>query len=161
VRLSCSQRLYTLMDTEAQVCSSKGHQGGSVDRQCQPSFCLIKFWNPLSQSIRLHLSVLVLYCAGQGESSLSYTASDVCLLLLDWFWPLISRQNLVCGLSNKEMNFQNKGAVLVQIAPLLIRQPRNQNQSQRKRAKWEMLLTGHGWRESDQDRPLIQHAQER
>jgi len=30
---------------------------------------------------------------------------------------------------NKEMKFQNKGAALVQIAPLFISQPRNQNQS--------------------------------
>ena len=39
--------------------------------------------------------------------------------------------NLVRGLWNKEMKFQNhdKGAVLVQIADLLISQPRNQNQS--------------------------------
>ena len=33
--------------------------------------------------------------------------------------------SLVRGLSNKEMNFQNKGAVPVQIAPLLFSQPRN------------------------------------
>jgi len=39
--------------------------------------------------------------------------------------------NLVRGLWNKEMKFQNhdKGAVLVQIADLLISQPRKQNQS--------------------------------
>ena len=38
---------------QAQVCS-KGHQGSSVDRPCQPSFHWIKFWhgrNPLPQSI--------------------------------------------------------------------------------------------------------------
>ena len=54
---------------QAQVCS-KGHQGSSVDRPCQPSFHWIKFWhvrNPLPQSIRLRLSVLVRYWAGQGE----------------------------------------------------------------------------------------------
>jgi len=54
---------------QAQVCS-KGHQGSSVDRLCQPSFHRIKFWhvrNPLPQSIRLRLSVLVRYCTGQGE----------------------------------------------------------------------------------------------
>jgi len=54
---------------QTQVCS-KGHQGSSVDRPCQPSFCWIKFWhvwNPLPQSIRLRLSVLVRYWAGQGE----------------------------------------------------------------------------------------------
>ena len=54
---------------QAQVCS-KGHQGSSVDRPCQPSFHWIKFWhvrNPLPQSIRLHLIVLVRYWAGQGE----------------------------------------------------------------------------------------------
>ena len=39
------------------------------------------------------------------------------------------RTNLVRGLSNKEMEFQNKEAVPVQIAPLLISQPRNQHQS--------------------------------
>jgi len=36
---------------QAQVCS-KGHQGSSVDRPCQPSFLWIKFWhvwNPLPQ----------------------------------------------------------------------------------------------------------------
>jgi len=63
---------------QAQVCS-KGHPGSSVDRPCQPSFHWIKFWhvrNPLPQSIRLHLSVLVRYWASQGEWSLSWTASD-------------------------------------------------------------------------------------
>jgi len=39
------------------------------------------------------------------------------------------RTQLVRGLSNKEMKFQNKGAVPVQIAPVLISQPHNQNQS--------------------------------
>jgi len=48
---------------------------------------------------------------------------------IDWFWLLILTTNLVRGLSNKEIKFQNKGAVLVQIAPLLFSQPRNQNQS--------------------------------
>jgi len=46
---------------QAQVCS-KGLQGSSVDRPCQPSLHWIKFWhvrNPLPQSIRLRLSVLV------------------------------------------------------------------------------------------------------
>jgi len=54
---------------QAQVCS-KGHQGSSVDRPCQPSFHWIKFChvrNPLPQSIRLHLIFLVRYWAGQGE----------------------------------------------------------------------------------------------
>jgi len=54
---------------QAQVCS-KGHQGSSVDRPCQPCFQWIKFWhgrNPLPQSIRLRLSVLVRDWAGQGE----------------------------------------------------------------------------------------------
>jgi len=37
--------------------------------------------------------------------------------------------NLVRGLSNKEMKPQKKGAIPVQIAPLLLSQPRNQNQS--------------------------------
>ena len=53
----------------AQVCS-KGHQGSSVDRPCQSSFHWIRFChvrNPLPQSIRLLLSVLVRYWAGQGE----------------------------------------------------------------------------------------------
>jgi len=48
----------------------QGRQGSSVDRPCQPSFHWIKFWrvrNPLPQSIRLRLSVLVRYWAGQGE----------------------------------------------------------------------------------------------
>jgi len=54
---------------QAQVCS-EGHQGSSVDRPCPPSFHWIKFWhvrNPLPQSIRLRLSVLVRHWAGQGE----------------------------------------------------------------------------------------------
>jgi len=60
-----------------QVCS-KGHQGSSVDRPCHPSFHWIKFWhvrNPLPQSIRLSLSVLVRYCDvdGQGEWGLYWT----------------------------------------------------------------------------------------
>jgi len=56
--------------------------------------------------------------------------------LIEWFWLPIFRTNLVRGPSNKEMKFQNTGAVLVQIAPLFIEiaplfisQPRNQNQS--------------------------------
>ena len=48
---------------------------------------------------------------------------------INWFWLPIFPTNLVRGLSNKAMKFQNKGAVPVQIAPLLISQPRNQNQS--------------------------------
>jgi len=44
-------------------------------------------------------------------------------------WLPIFRANLVRGPWNKEIKFQNKGAVLVQIAPLFISQPRNQNQS--------------------------------
>ena len=54
---------------QGQVCS-KGHQGSSVDRPCQPSFHWIKSWhvrNPLPQNIRLRLSVLVRYWASQGE----------------------------------------------------------------------------------------------
>ena len=50
-------------DGQAQVCS-KGPQGSSVIRPCQPSFHWIKFWhvrNLLPQSIRLRLSVLVRY----------------------------------------------------------------------------------------------------
>jgi len=39
---------------------------------------------------------------------------------IDWFWLPIFRTNLVRGPWNTEMKFQNKGAVLVQIAPLLI-----------------------------------------
>jgi len=52
---------------QAQVCS-KGHQGSSVDRPCESSFRWIEFWhvrNPLPQSIRLRLIVLVRYWAGQ------------------------------------------------------------------------------------------------
>jgi len=64
---------------QAQVCS-KGHRGSSVtvDHPCQPSFHWIKFWhgrNPLPQSIWSRLSVLVHYWAGQGDWSLSWTAS--------------------------------------------------------------------------------------
>jgi len=40
--------------------------------------------------------------------------------VIEWFWPQIFRTNLVRGPWNKEMNFQNKGAVLVQIAPLFV-----------------------------------------
>jgi len=40
--------------------------------------------------------------------------------LIDWLWLLIFRTNLVRGPWNKVMKFQNKGAVLVQIAPLFI-----------------------------------------
>ena len=39
---------------------------------------------------------------------------------IDWFWLPIFRTNLVRGPWNKEMKFENKGAVLVQIAPLFI-----------------------------------------
>jgi len=56
---------------QAQVCS-KGHQGRSVDRPRQPSFCMIKFWhvlNPLPESIRLRPNVLVRYLAGEGKWS--------------------------------------------------------------------------------------------
>ena len=48
---------------------------------------------------------------------------------IDWFGLPVFRTNLVRGLSNKKMNFQNKGAVPVQIALLFINQPCNQNQS--------------------------------
>ena len=40
------------------------------------------------------------------------------ILSIDWFWLPIFRTNFVRGLSNKEMTFENKGAVLVQIAPI-------------------------------------------
>jgi hypothetical protein len=50
-------------------------------------------------------------------------------LQMDWFWLTIFRTNIVRGPWNKEMKFQNKGAVLVQIAPLFISQPHSQNQS--------------------------------
>jgi len=53
----------------------------------------------------------------------------VALDFIYWFWLPIFHTNHVRGLSNKERKFQNKGAVLVQIAPLWIRQPRNQSQS--------------------------------
>ena len=55
---------------------------------------------------------------------------------IDWFWLPIFRTNLVRGPWNKAMKFQNKGAVLVQIAPkfievapLCISQPHSQDQS--------------------------------
>ena len=48
---------------------------------------------------------------------------------IDTFGLPIFPTNLVRGLSNKEIKFQNKKAVPVQIAPLLFSQPRNQNQS--------------------------------
>jgi len=54
---------------QAQVCS-KGRQGSSEDRPCKSSFHWIKFWhvrNPLPQSIRLRVGVLVCSWAGQGE----------------------------------------------------------------------------------------------
>jgi len=54
---------------QAQVCS-KVRQGSSIDRPCQPSFCLIKSWhvrNPLPQSIRQRLSVLVRYWGRLGR----------------------------------------------------------------------------------------------
>ena len=47
------------------------------------------------------------------------------LCFIDGFWLAIFRTNLVRGLSNNVMKFRRKGAVLVQIAPLLISQPRN------------------------------------
>jgi len=60
------------------------------------------------------------------------------LVVTTIFWRILSnrviylpifRTNQVRGFWNKEMKIQNKGAVLVQIAPLFISQPRNQNQS--------------------------------
>jgi len=42
---------------------------------------------------------------------------------MDWCWRLTFRTNLVRCLSNKEMQFKNNGAVLVQIAPLWSSQP--------------------------------------
>jgi len=64
---------------QAQVCS-KGHQGSSVDRPCQASFHCIKFWhvrNPLPQSIRLCLGVLVCYLADSlGRVKFILNASD-------------------------------------------------------------------------------------
>ena len=51
------------------------------------------------------------------------------ILSIDWFWLPIFRTNCVRGLSNKEMKSESKWAVLLQIAHVLISQPRNQNQS--------------------------------
>ena len=48
---------------------------------------------------------------------------------IDWFWLAIFRNNLVRGLSSKEMKFQNKKAIPVQIDPLWISQTLHQNQS--------------------------------
>jgi len=56
-----------------------------------------------------------------------YLQRDACKYIIDWFWLPIFRTNLVRGLSNKEMKFQIKGVVPVQIAPLLFSQPRDQN----------------------------------
>ena len=57
---------------DSQVCS-KGHQGSSVDRPCQPAFKFwIKFWhvrNPLPQSIRIRLSVFVRYWTARARES--------------------------------------------------------------------------------------------
>jgi len=55
--------------------------------------------------------------------------SNVLYVATDRLWLPIFRIYLVRGLWNKEMKFQIKGAVLVQIAPLWMSQPRNQNQS--------------------------------
>ena len=65
--LSIRLSMFELRETGQAQGRSGGHQGSSVDRPCQPSFCWIKFWhvwNPLPQSIRLRLSVLVRYWAG-------------------------------------------------------------------------------------------------
>ena len=43
-----------------------------------------------------------------------------CCFSIDWFWLPIFRTNLVCGPWNKELKSQNKGTVVVQIAPLFI-----------------------------------------
>jgi len=67
----------------------------------------------------------------RDSESCTFVSNDcvrVCLRI-DWIWLPIFRTNFVRGPCNKEMKFQNKGALLVQIAPLFISQPRNQNQS--------------------------------
>jgi len=48
---------------------------------------------------------------------------------IDWFRLPVFRIDLVRGPSNKQITFQNKGAVPVQIAPLWFSQPRNQDLS--------------------------------
>jgi len=55
-----------------------------------------------------------------GPKKLSRTVANESI---DWLWLPIFPINLVRGLWNKEMEFQNKGEVPVQIAPLLISQP--------------------------------------
>ena len=52
---------------------------------------------------------------------------DKCVRI-DWFWLPIFRTNLFRGPWSKEMKFQNKGAVLVQIALLIVSQPCSPNQ---------------------------------
>jgi len=65
-------------------------------------------------------------------SHVADTNESVAHIWIDWFWLPICRTNRVRGLSNKEMKFQNRGAVPVQIAPLWISQPRNQSTPQSK-----------------------------
>ena len=66
------------------------------------------------------------------ESTYNFTQSRIVLTVdfyIEWFWLPIFRTNLVRCLSNKEMKFQKKWAIPIQIAPLLISQPHNENQS--------------------------------
>jgi len=66
------------------------------------------------------------------ESTYNMTQSRIVLTVdfyIDWFWLPIVRTNLVGGLSSKGMKFQNKRAVPIQFAHLLISQSRNENQS--------------------------------
>jgi hypothetical protein len=101
-----------------------------------------------------HVTYWVIYLCMSHIWVMSHVESctDVChifeschmLIQIDWFWLLIFRNNLVRGLWNKKMKLQDKGAVLVQIAPLFISQPCNQNQSILSRA-WVMSHTVCVW----------------
>jgi len=115
IQVVCSNRVARNMlehwDTygQAQV-YSKGHQGSSVDRPCEPFFHWIKFWhvqNPLPQSIQPHLIVLVLYWACQGERSWSVGEREVLSIFCTKLWCQCRHTWMPCTLNvlRKQLSF--------------------------------------------------------
>jgi len=110
-----------------QCCLHRGSAAcpSSVQSACSSQLCSLNkdaiqrhfIWNRPMSGLWVHRDI--------------WLKTQLCAIrnLLDWFWLPIFLTNLVRGFWNKEMEIQNKGAILVQIAPLFISQPRNQNQS--------------------------------
>jgi len=107
------------------------HESFLCDMSLSQLTCLIHTWHNSLICVTWLVCVTwptcvtwLIFVTRLSEITHSYAAWPI-----DWFWLRIFRTKFVRGLSNKEMQFQNKGAVPVQITPLWISQPRNQNGS--------------------------------